>query len=323
MFHRSFILPAQFSLSPEQVKTACQVFRSFFNYLLAHHVCDEYRADVETACKLCDVAQDELAKIDAAGPLLPGTFNSAASTIFGGSKVGTSIRDQVWAMDPDEKGNGVSDKGLTHKEALSVFKTGVVILGTNEQQIMLKIQDVKILKTKSCGLEVTSLTQSDDLTKEMYSHRNKTAAQRLQLEPLGKLRCRIWDIPTFNLYDLPKAKYPDGRPIEDTEHRDYEFWVEDSVLANCYVGMRMDATMLTLNGGIIILDNVKEVMCSFYKWIPNDLWMETTPKEVVLKGSTVGLNHQRSAEGSDGDTFGKDDDSSDEDFIDNESDFVL
>jgi hypothetical protein len=56
--------------------------------------------------------------------------------------------------------------------------------------------------------------------------------------------------------------------------------VEDIVLQKCFVGMKMDATILHLQSGITILDEVRESMCSFFVWLPNELWMERKPKEV-------------------------------------------
>lgn len=54
--------------------------------------------------------------------------------------------------------------------------------------------------------------------------------------------------------------------------------------------MKMDADILVLSGGLNILDNVKETMCSFYVWLPNELWMERKPKEVRWLKKGMGLD---------------------------------
>jgi hypothetical protein len=53
------------------------------------------------------------------------------------------------------------------------------------------------------------------------------------------------------------------------------------------VGMKLNARILTLEDGLTILDDVRETMCSFYKWLPNELWMNRHPKEVVIRKKDV------------------------------------
>ncbi|KAJ4301658.1 hypothetical protein N0V90_003751 [Kalmusia sp. IMI 367209] len=272
-----------YSLTPQQIKTACQVLRSFYNYLLFHSVCDEYRDELEKGRKLCDAAEAELPKTHAAGLALPGAFNSAASTTFGGCKAGAYTGDKEWAIKAKEEGVDLGDPGMMDEEARIIFRTAVAIMGTDEQQRMLDMQSFRVLKDASFGLEVFSIVPSDEVTRQMYTHQNAATAQKLCLEPLGKLLCRSWHIDDFNQYDLPRDKYPNGCLPKTEEGKEFEFWVEDRVLDECFVGMKLHARVLTLEGSITILDNVHEVMCSFYKWLPNELWMERHPKEVVIR----------------------------------------
>lgn len=81
-------------------------------------------------------------------------------------------------------------------------------------------------------------------------------------------------------YDLPLS-HPRFKEKQD-QGKDYEFWVEENVLNECFAGMKMNATVLTLDSGILILDDVKEVFCSFYKWIPNELWVDNKPPKFRL-----------------------------------------
>jgi len=246
-------------------------------------VCPEYRDDLAKALKLCDMAEAELPKTYAAGLALPGAFNTAGSTIFGGSQAGTYIGAQEWAISLKEEGVDLGQEGIMDEEARVMFSTAVAIMGTDEQQSMLDTKTVRVLKDESIGLEIVSIIPSDDLTREMYAHQNAITAHKIRLEPLGKLVCRTYLIADFNEYDLPKDEYPDGRLSKTEEDKQYEFWVEDRVLSECFVGMKLDAKILTLDGGITILDDVRETMCSFYKWLPNELWMLRHPKEVVIR----------------------------------------
>ncbi|KAJ4352468.1 uncharacterized protein N0V89_007816 [Didymosphaeria variabile] len=257
----SSFFPAHYGFNPHQIKTACQVLRSFYNYLIYHSVCPEYRDDLDKARKLCDTAEIELSKSYNAGLALPGAFNTAASTIFGGSKAGTYTGNVEWAIKLKEE--------------------GVDLQETSSKPCSTKA--VKVLRDESFSLEVVTISPSDQLTREMYARQNGFTASKLQLQPLGTLVCRSFYLDDFNEYDLPKNKYSNGRLSKSEDGKQYEFWIEDRVLEECFVGMKLDARILTLAGGITILDDVREAMCSFYKWLPNELWMHRHPKEVVIR----------------------------------------
>jgi hypothetical protein len=287
-FYSGSVVPCFFGSTPQSIKTACQVLRSFYGYLLFHSVCNEYRDSIDAARKLCDTAESELTKTTAAGLALPGSFNCAASTIFCGSKAGTYTGDKEWAIQLKEQGVDLGDPGLMDQEARITFRTGVAILGTDEQQSMLDTQAVRVLKDDSFGLQVIAIHPADEFTKEFYDAANSRTKDKITLQPLGKLVCRSWEMEDLQQYDLPKDKYPTGRPFPKTQMgEEYVFWIEDDVLDECFVGMKMDARVLVLEGGIAILDDVRETMCSFYKWLPNELWMARHPKEVVVRSKAV------------------------------------
>ncbi|KAF2451289.1 hypothetical protein P171DRAFT_459384 [Karstenula rhodostoma CBS 690.94] len=304
----SSFFPAHYGFNPQQIKTACQVLRSFYNYLIYHSVCPEHRADLDKARKLCDSAETELSKVYTAGLALPGAFNTAASTIFGGSKAGTYTGNMEWAVKLREEGVDLAEVGVMDEEARITFRTALAIMGTDEQQALLDTRAVKIMKDESFGLEVVTITPSSQLTREMFARQNGFTAPKLHLQPLGMLICRSFHVDDFNEYDLPKDKYPNGRLPETGDGKQYEFWVEDHALEACFVGMKLDARILTLEGGITILDDVREAMCSFYKWLPNELWMNRHPKEVVIRNKDV-----------DEDEAKEDSDGGEEKFADDES----
>jgi len=287
--------------------------------LLFHSVCDEYRDELVKARKLCDTAESELETTYTAGLALPGFFNIAASTIFGGSKTGTYTGDKQWAIELKDQGVNLGDVGLMDEEARITFKTAVAILGTDEQQSMLDIKAVRVLKDESFGLEVLAIHPADNVTKELYDMANNQTKGRIHLQPLGRLVCRSWQIEDFHQYDLPVDKYPNGCLPIIQEGKEYEFWVEDQVLGECFAGMKMDARILTLEAGITILDDVRETMCSFYKWLPNELWMQRHPKEVVIRAKVLPGDDDEQAvqvEANGEDKFGEEkfaDDESDED----------
>jgi hypothetical protein len=273
--------PAHYGYAPNAIKNACQVPRSFYNYLRYHKVCPEYDEQLEKALKICDLAEQELPKVHAAALALPGDFNKSASAIFGGAQTGMYAGDKSWAEDMEKEGIKIDRVGIRDEEARIKFTTGIAILGSDEQYDMLEANNFKILDQICAGLEVTDIQPSTESTRTAYEAQSKIIKHKLgRLEPLGKLVCKTWYVEDCDEWDLPKDKFPNGKPQRASAGRDYEFLVEDSVLQECFVGMKMDGTILHLQNGITILDEVHESMCSFFTWLPNELWMERRPREV-------------------------------------------
>lgn len=270
-----------YGYAPGGIKNACQVLRSFYNYLRYHRVCPEYDEQLQAALEMCDTAERELVQVDAAGVALPGGFNTSASTLFGGSHAGLFTGDKSWAQDAQEDGIKINAMGLRDQEARIKFSTGIAALGTDEQQDLVGVASLNILGKESTGLEVTAIEMPDPITRQVYAAQTEFVKEKLNhLEPLGKLRCKAWYADDCDEWDLPKGKYPDGKPhVVDTEKK-FEFWIEENVLSECFLGMKIEATVVTLEGGFTILDEVKQTHCSFYTWVPNELWMENKPKEL-------------------------------------------
>ena len=311
-FSRSSFYPANYGHNPSQVKTACQVLRSFYQYLLFHRVCDEYKDQILIARTLCDKAEKELPQTYIAGNFLPGAFNVAASTIFGGMHAGTFVGLSEWTAElSEEERKNMQAVGMRNEIASVTFKTAVAAYGTEEQYDLLTsagptLKDIKKLSTESLGLEITSIQPSTKDIQEVYAHQNEVYKHKLYLQTLGKMTCKPWtDTTSIKEFDLPKnnPKYPGGKPPPPDPNRVFEFWVEDDVLEKCFVGMKMDVTVFTLRGGITILDEIKEIFCSFYKWIPNELWVwKKGPKfRYTRKGMEDIDGHGEDEEALDGD----------------------
>lgn len=289
-------------MTPNVIKNACQVLRSFFRYLLYHDVCPEYKEALLRARDLCDCAEQELPKVVAAGLALPGDFNISASTLFGGTHAGQYVGDQAWATELQAEGIALGDIGIREAEARVKFKSGVFIMGSDAQVDRLEKGDLQRVSTEATGLEVIGIQPPDENAKMGAAEQTAVWGDRLgRLEPLGKLLCKTWFSDDCDEWDLPKdaVKYPGGKPFRVADVKDYEFWVEESVLQECFVGMKMDAVVMTLDGGLTILDDVKEVMCSFFAWLPNELWMERKPKEVRWLKKGLGLDEEDPSAGED------------------------
>ncbi|KAL6710373.1 hypothetical protein ACN47E_009319 [Coniothyrium glycines] len=285
--------PAHYGMAPNVIKNVCQVLRSFYNYLLYHRVCPEYNADLEAARMLCDTAEEELPKVSGAGLALPGDFNRSASTLFGGSHAGVYTGDKAWAQGLEKEDDGQSTFGIRDEEAKIMFATGVAIMGSDEQFKKVQENSLKVLNRQQTGLEVIAIASPHQLTKSAYEEQNQTLQHKLgPLEPLGKLVCKTWSAENSDGWDLPQhgIKYPNGNAYNSNNDRVYEFWIEAGVLENCFTGMKLDATLIELDDGLMILDDVNEAMCSFFTWLPNELWMERKPKEVRWLKKSHGLD---------------------------------
>ncbi|KAH7398443.1 Argonaute siRNA chaperone complex subunit Arb1-domain-containing protein [Pyrenochaeta sp. MPI-SDFR-AT-0127] len=285
--------PTHYGYAPIAIKNVCQVLRSFYNYLLYHKVCPEYDVQLDVARKFCDTAEKELPKVKAAGLALPGDFNKAASTIFGGAQAGLYVSDKAWAEELKKEGINFEDIGIRVEEARIKFATGVAIMGSDEQYERVGTNKFRVACNEFAGLQVTAIRVPDKLTKASYAQQSEALQHKLgRLEPLGKLICRSQYTEDCDEWDLPKDKgrFPNGKPDQPHQAKEYEFWVEEKVLAECFVGMRLHARVLTLEGGLTILDEAIETMCSFFTWIPNELWMRRKPKEVRWLRNGMGLD---------------------------------
>jgi hypothetical protein len=314
--HSSSWYPAHYGYAPHLIKNACLVPRSLYNYLRFHTVCPEYDDQLVKALAICDLAERELPKVHAAGLALPGDFNKSASVIFGGAQAGMYSGDKSWAEELKKEGMTVEEIGIRNEEAKIKFGTGIAVLGSDEQYELFELNGFKILSKETACLEIVSIDLPNDDTKTAYAEQSKTYQSKLgRLEPLGKLICKTCYTEDCDEYDLPKDKdkYPGGKPRKDGDGKEYQFWIEESILQDCFVGMKMDAKIFQLSGGLTILDDVIETMCSFFTWIPNELWMERKPKACKFLDKGLGIDDHDERDGQkDADKGASDDEVDDE-----------
>ncbi|RMZ72653.1 Argonaute complex subunit Arb1 [Pyrenophora seminiperda CCB06] len=286
--------PANFGFGLEGIKNACQVPRSFFRYLRYHSVCPEYDHQLAVALKICDLAEKELPKVNAIGIALPGDFNQSASIVFGGAQAGMYIGDKLWAQELRKGGMDIEEIGMREEEARIRFGTSIAVLGSDEQFDMLERGSLKVLNKESAYLEVTAIHFPSEDSRIKFAEMNKSYKHKLVIEPLGKLICKTTYTDDGSEWDLPKDtdKYPHGKPRKADEGKEYEFWIEEDILLDCFVGLKMEVDILMLSGGLAIIDTIKETMCSFYTWIPNELWMSQKPKEVRWLKKGMGLDEE-------------------------------
>jgi hypothetical protein len=190
------------------------VIRNFLNYVLQHEVCPEYVDDVMAARKLCGQAEEELRAISQLSMKLPGSFNVALSTLFGGIYF---CRNQPWEEDPT---------GMTTDEAKVIFEKGV--------QALLAQGHV----WKEANIVVNSSSVFYKVTAVEYPATKGGM--------LGAFRCKVWEGLGLDEYDVPYKKPRNAK--------EEIFYVDIEIIELIHVGMKMEMMVRLLDSGFKFFD---------------------------------------------------------------------
>ena len=220
-------------------------------------MCPEYQDQINGARAVCDLADKELWKLKQATWVLPGDFNIACSTLFGGHYQGLYAGDQEWAKGMD------LTTGMSDDIAWRTFKFGLAAVGDNQAQRfaeLAKTSSNKVIKERLVGLEITKIIYADEETRYFYKK------QVPDLRVLGKIRGREWKRPYLPDEDLTEEEQtaPPSAPAE------FELWIEEAVLDVCFVGMKMEGTVRDLNCGVQYIDQILGIYATFYKFLANE-----------------------------------------------------
>lgn len=238
-----------------------------------HSVAPEYTASILAARDICDLAEKELILCRQVSSRLPGKFNMACSTLFGGYYKGMQDETMTWDA------GLASDVGLTNAQALAIFNAGMEKRGTALQKEMGK--RTKLVKGEFLAVEVTGIVFAgtsgvkkplprdieDEITalkeEEKRIGESKLPGTRKManvetekmdklpqyndtgLNALGRLLVKVW---------VPEG--PEEQETLETELDEFEIWLEMEVLQYCFVGMHLEAKVHTMNSGIIWIDSV-------------------------------------------------------------------
>ena len=308
----SSIVPINWDLiSHPKVKSFTTLILNFLNYLLHHDVCPEYTDSIQAARAICKTAERELWLASQAARWLPGDFNKACSTLFGGSYAKTFIGEgTTWDASTDVPAGENLYIGMSPNEARNVILFALAGVGTEDiiQPFKRLGKNIKITKSEEMGLEVIAVEPADADTKAFYE--TSTAVYR----PLGKLRVKPWFHPAAPDEDFTDSEseatfHRERQHRLDTEVR--EFWVEDNVLEWCFVGMKFEATVRELNFGVSFFDEVQAVMCGFYEFLDAEM-MVGWKEHVALVRKGVARDDMVDGEEVEG---GEADDSADEEMM--------
>lgn len=298
--------PAHFDLdSPEKTKRCVNILRNFYNYIMHHNVCTEYMGEILAARKVCDLAEKELVlcyKVTHASgsQCLPGEFNLASSCLFGSKGFNDDLN---WAGSNPSSGYSVLSKNVATKLFAMGYAAcaGVTVpdhQGVGEDRSQRIKQQTIVDIEEDIGLEVVGIEFPDSRIKMAYERfHDSPEGMSHDFKPVGVLKCKSWTPPDFAAVDLP-AEALAG--LE--EYQSYEFWIEDEILRNCFIGMKIEGTVYTMSSGVQFLDSVTAVRCSFYTVLENELmsrWKEPKyfTREEYLERQAKGQDDEDSGPG--------------------------
>ncbi|PGH26951.1 hypothetical protein AJ80_01335 [Polytolypa hystricis UAMH7299] len=259
----SSVVPWFFDLEKEElVNMTTGTIKNFYNYILYHDVCPEYRENILAARSVCDTANEELWRAREAFSSSPGDFNTACSTLFGGHYFGFYIGTEEGAKEKSEQQDAI---GMPDETARKVTKFAVAGAGSFEQASQFRDlatkNELKGVCVDENGFEIISITEPDSGLRDFY----KEYAPDLQA--VGKIRARAWRDPGMPEEDLA----PEERnQLQLAKPNEFEFFVEESRLKLCFVGMKVRAAIWELNCGVHYFDRPLATYCSFYTVLPND-----------------------------------------------------
>ncbi|KIN00370.1 hypothetical protein OIDMADRAFT_164780 [Oidiodendron maius Zn] len=267
----------------QEIKNICGVIRNFLNYILLHSVCPEYTENVMAARKICDLAEKELGDIRLLHHMLPGEFNRAASTLYGG-KSQDPPGDRTWESDTSTE-DGIHSSGKYRQRIATaeyVFKTVVSFEGSDEMFKAVSNGKVDVVNTETKFVEVVEIDHADMTSIHKYSSTSPPLGVTESINALGKIHVKPWDGPGYYAEDMTDGEDEGGEyPASQRDAAIETFWLEAYILDRCFVGMKFQVAIQELNIGLKFIREVGGIYCSFHTILPNEKvienWKEPLP----------------------------------------------
>lgn len=273
--------------APEKQLEAAEMIKNFLNYLLQHDVAPEYEADILAARKICDKAFSEIPSCLRVSKLLPGTFNKACSTLYGGEYQGMYQRHEAVGS------KTLRNPGMEAEEAIKIIKFTMVAMGQlkTKDDLAAAKKGFHVVETKTCGAEVVSIDLLPPEEKKIFEETKKQAG--VEAEVLGRVRFREWDEPAHEAENVDESESEDDDDDEGAGGKrlakraaEWEIWLEVSLLESFFVGLKLFATWQRLNNGVWYLDEVTGCLVSFYTYLPLN---ERLKERAAHRGAAAGL----------------------------------
>ena len=264
-------MPHVIGIDTEQdVKTFCAVVKNFLNYILKHSVCPEYTQDLTSARTVCDMAEKELWAVRRVQQLLPGDYNAAASTLYGGRLHGCFEGNNGWAEDDAAfEGSTYYNARFSAMEAERIFKTAIAFAGNDELFLKALKGDIHVVRKEKKCFEVSETERADIRTINEFAGAKNHNGVAGAILPLGVVSFQPWEGLSFEPEDMTDEE--DALITETAVKPVIEsFWLEDEILQHCFVGMKLEVLVYELNVGVKYFDLVDGPYCSFHIYLPNE-----------------------------------------------------
>jgi hypothetical protein len=275
------------------VQLVTSVLEKFLTYLLHHTVCPEYDADIRDARTVTQRATTELFAIAQIAHWLPGDFNRAASTLFGG--IYATRYDGISSWDPETDDVELPQPsfiGFTPETARQIFGLAIATVGTEQQYEDFiagpspgKDNAYEVVEIRErTGFEITDLVPVTAENLTFYKSVSK------EYRPVGILHARPWrNHASDGLVDLSPGEAEQASDPLSTPSwaatETYTFFVEGAAIQYLFIGMKLEATIHKLRCGVWFMDEFFQAFASFDTWICNELmvgWKEPRVKKGVV-----------------------------------------
>ena len=196
--------------------------------------------------------------MSSASGLLPGDFNIACSTLYGGYYQGMYTGEEEWAKEFGVK------IGLSDEQAAKVMQAAVSIHGTAEEgELVKERKNVHVGQSRDLSFEVIDVLFTGERERELYRKLEDES-----IKAVGRLRVKRWTNPYAVAEDVsdddddddddddgdadPRQGSPpaenDGDRSKGIQRGDdsddeMEFWIEDYILESCFVGMKLEGAV--------------------------------------------------------------------------------
>ncbi|GAW25522.1 putative argonaute siRNA chaperone complex subunit Arb1 [Rosellinia necatrix] len=254
-----------FLYDDEAIRLAADLIKNFLNYVLMHDVCPEYASNVLAARNVCDIAPVELRCMHELILGLPGSFNSAARSLFCDGIVNHVDKEENY-------------------EALVTFRLTALLWPLSQKakqsrEQILKAEDpttIKLISTTEETYQVLKIERPRQRDKKMVSEQLPTTGLGGKLKPAGF----ICVAPTIIAHGWGNMPRPEEVQFDSAEEEEYV--LEDELLAKLEVGMKIHMTVCELSVGLRFIKEVHDIRVSFDTFLPQYLmtnWKDPVPNE--------------------------------------------
>lgn len=206
------------------------------------------------------MAEKELHAINQIRRLLPGDFNIAASSLYGGRYQSINLSNQQWGSS--------ADQGFSEAESQRIFKTAIALSGTEEMFQAVMAEEVRIVASEKRYFEVVKVEQPHPDIIAQCSVIQNTEGKTGYVKALGRLHVKAWDGPDVEEEDMTDDE--DNGGSASTDDLVEAFLLEHDILDQFFVGLKMEAVVHELNIGIKFIDYAAGLYCSFHTSLPNE-----------------------------------------------------